>query len=638
MPKTRFAGEKEGWPLKRSFVSKVLPVLIALHATASLAPAAQRIVNVCGQDNAPGGLNLIAAAASGEDILIECPAGQQTITITNTLNLPASVRLDGSGKVSLQGALSGPLFNAPLGLRLGHIIVENKLGPILAAPRATVELDDVTTQNSPGAYTALTFIARNSRFRQNGNPSQAAPGAIINAETTQLTQTTFSGNFDHPIVTGLTPQPGQSVSTHRASIDDSTFSGNKATLLLTDANVSINRTRFESNGVPPAQWGQSWGCCGGAITLVRSLASIGSSQFRSNVSSGFGGAIYALASRVLITDSLFEANSARAAGAVMFWGRLPNASAPPILPNTFPPPQLDLRRTQFHNNYSSSVGGALLFAGAVTANTVLFRANQSASAGGAIADWNAASLADPYRSVVPALVSISDSSPRDTLALARPILVDNVTGVRGAAVAASAASVAIGNGLIARNNVKTWGGGSLNTAKLIALVNTTVADNPAGGLTLAPGGSAELGNAIFLRNSNFNCLSSSGTAKITDRGGNLQYPSSDCSASIAVRDAGLDDQYTPSLTSAARVAASPSMCASDPEVLGVDLLGRTRLIRGRCDSGAMELPLPDTVAASLGLGAGVLAVRKLFWLLLLISLLLFLLGFFWKFRRRHRAA
>jgi hypothetical protein len=194
--------------------------------------------------------------------------------------------------------------------------------------------------------------------------------------------------------------------------------------------------------------------------------------------------------------------------------------------------------------------------------------------------------------------------------------------------------VAIGNGLIARNQATGAARGAVSATKLV-LVNTTVADNPAGGLVAAAGATVRLGNTILLRNAGFNCAPGSA---LSDAGRNIQYPGIDCGAAVSAGDPGLDGQYAPGLISAARGAGDTGMCAADPQVRGVDLFGKARLERGRCDVGAIERPLPQTIAAALGLGSGPGAVPGLLWLLVLLVILLFLLGLLWTALRRRRRA
>ena len=639
---------REDWLLNstldrsRRWRIRLVLTVAATLCSGEMALAAPQVVTVCGRSDAAGGLNLATAIATGGDIVIRCPAGQQEIQVVATLNARGIVHVDGEGKVTLRGPVAGPLFTSDISLSLSRLTVTNPrtaatgnapgAGTIILGPKSSIELDGVTTQDSVSAYVVQRLSARDSAFLRNGEPAQSGTfSAVVNADSIQLQHVTFEGNFDHPTGGGSAPEAGRPALSRSVVIEDSVFTGNRSTLLLTDARVSIRRTRFEGNGIPQEKWGGTWDCCGGAITLVRSDAELVNAEFRSNNTSGFGGAIYAMGTRLRIAGSVFEKNKARAGGAVMFWGRPPKVNI--WSSGDSPEPvRLELRRTQFRGNSATAFGGALLFAGAVDGEAVLLQANVSGTAGGAIADWRAGELPEPYGGVFDALVASTQLGPADSMMLARPILVDNRAGSRGAALALGAATVAIGNGLIARNQSAAAGGGAVSGVNL-TLVNTTLADNPAGGFITAAGSTVRLGNTILLRNAGFNCKPG-GT--LLDMGRNLQYPTSDCGAAAEARNPDLDGQYAPGLVSVARGTGNTGLCAADPQVRVVDLFGKPRLARGRCDRGAIEQPLPEAMASALGLGSGREAVPRLLCLMVVLILTLFLLGLLWAVLRRRR--
>lgn len=609
-------------------------------AWTGVAIAAPQIVTVCGRADAPGGLNLETAYAAGGIIQIRCPAGQTEIVLTRTLTTPATVEIDGAGKVALRGPVAGPLFAVGTGLHLTGVTVSNpRTAATAGAPNAgsiavgavrgaAIELRGVVTQDSLGAYVARDLMAEDSTFARNGDPARpGAFAAIVSADRIALRNVTFNGNFDAPIGGGSAPIAGQRALARTVSIVDSSFTNNRTPLLLTDALVEVRRTRFQGNGTPPGQWGAAWGCCGGALTLVRCDATLAQATFRDNASAGFGGALQALGTRLRIEDSVFEANRARAGGAVMSWGRAPLLN--PWSEEAWTgQPGLTLSRTQFRRNAATHGGGALLFAGRVDGEQVLFRANE----GGAIAGWQALVLPAPFDGVLPALAASTAAPPADVLALARPILVDN-TAALGPAIAAGTARVEIGNGLVARNG-PAGTTGAIHGASIM-LANTTVADNPAGGLA-GPSGTAvavRLGNTILLRNTGFQCAPGTAAASL---GGNLQYPGSDCGGSATAREPGLGGAYRPGLASAARDSGVTALCTSHALVASVDLFGRARLQRGRCDAGAIEEPLPQSLAAGLGAGPGPAGTARLLVLLFMLALLLFLVGLWWSMRRRRR--
>lgn len=616
------------------------PVLAAsVLAWTGVAIAAPQVVTVCGRADAPGGLNLETAYAAGGIVEIRCPPGQSEIVLTRTLTTPATVEIRGAGKVTLRGPVAGPLFAVGTGLHLTGVTVANpRTAATAAAPNAgsiavgavrgaAIELRGVVTQDSLGAYVARDLMAEDSTFARNGDPGRpGAFAAIVSADRIALRNVTFNGNFDAPIGGGSAPIAGQRALARTVSIIDSTFTNNRTSLLLTDAMVEIRRTRFQGNGTPPGQWGAAWGCCGGALTLVRCDATLAQATFRDNASAGFGGAIQALGTRLRIEDSVFEANRARAGSAVLSWGRLPLLN-PWSEEAWTAQPGLALSRTQFRRNAATLGGGALLFAGRVDGEQVLFRANE----GGAIAGWRALVLPVPFDGVLAALADSTAAPPADVLALARPILVDN-TAALAPAIAGGTATIEIGNGLVARNGPAGATGGIQGAS--ILLVNTTVADNPAGALA-GPSGTAatvRLGNTILLRNGGFHCAPGTAAASL---GGNLQYPGSDCGGSATAREPGLGADYRPGLVSAARDSGVTALCTSHALVASVDLFGRARLQRGRCDAGAIEEPLPQSLAAGLGAGTGPAGTARLLVLLFVLALLLFLVGLWWSMRRRR---
>jgi hypothetical protein len=373
----------------------------------------------------------------------------------------------------------------------------------------------------------------------------------------------FIDNGDHPIAGGAWPSPDRPALSRRVVIDDTVFSGNRSSLLLIDAQVSIRGSRFEGNGLAPAAARGAWSCCGGAVTLVRSQAEIVASEFRGNGSSGFGGAIHALGARLHISGSTFEGNRAWVGGAIMAWGHPPSRNIWSV-DDWIDLPRLELTRTTFRGNAATELGGAVAFAGALSGVGVLFADNEAGPAGGGIASWRSANLPEPYGDVLAALADNTEPVPAHTVSLARPIFVDNRAGTTGAALAIADARAAVGNSIVARN-VASGPGGAAVTGNDVRLINAVIADNAAIGIAALPGATVRLGNTVVADNGNENC---SLAAQPEIAGPNLQTPGSDCGTAIASRDPGLDDTYAPELFSAARGAGDFGLCVSDPTVLG----------------------------------------------------------------------
>jgi hypothetical protein len=79
----------------KSLVTGLVATAIGLAATAVVSAQPAQVVDVCGQDDAGGGLNLSTALSRGGSIVIRCPAGQDTIELTQARTLPAFVEVEG---------------------------------------------------------------------------------------------------------------------------------------------------------------------------------------------------------------------------------------------------------------------------------------------------------------------------------------------------------------------------------------------------------------------------------------------------------------------------------------------------------------------------------------------------------------
>ncbi|MGV9868907.1 hypothetical protein [Rhodococcus koreensis] len=592
-----------------------------------------QIVTVCGSDDAPGGLNLATALAQGGPITIRCPAGPQEIQVTQTRNLTADVALAGEGQVTFRGPSNKPMFTTSHSLKLSNLILINDqpavTGSIVSGDKADITLISVVVTHSPSAFLARSLHAETSRFANNGDASGEASGsAVINAETIALHNSEFVANNDHPIAGGAWPTPDRTPLSRRVTIDETTFTDNRSTLLLIDAKVSIRASKFTQNGRLPATARDNWDCCGGAITLVRSDAEVSDSDFRGNGSSGFGGAIHSISSRLAVETSTFERNEARVGGAIMSFGRVPRVNIWSTDDWT-DLPRLVLSHVTFNDNKATVHGGAIAFAGPVKGEGLVVRANKAGSLGGAIASWRAATLPEPYSGVLDAMSANTEPRPPDKLTLTRSVLVDNHADGSGAALAGADAETSVGNSIIARNSAAS---GATVTGSQLRLVNTVIADNAAPGIQETPGGTIAIGNSVILRNT-ANCGPGTQPAIL---GPNMQYPGSDCGSQIQTVDPGLDATYAPALVSSARDGGDVSLCISEPTVASIDLNGRTRIAADqKCSIGAIERDLVDSIAATLTFNQKQGFGHCLMWLLLILMLLAFIVGLIWRIRKRR---
>ncbi len=601
--------------------------------------AVPTVVSVCGRDDAPGGINLAAALAQGGDIQIRCGAGAATIRVTRTHALGRATRIDGAGTTTLIGSGQVPMFTTTQALDLtGLSITHDPQGaPMLRRPSvvessASLRLLRVRTERTSSPYQARRFTATDSDFNGNGPAEDRSFGVVINARVIELVRSRFRDNHEHLTGGGLIEQALQPPR-RTLTVRDSEFFDNRRGLLALDGTkVEIFSSRFHRNGAAP---GPAWDCCGGAITAAHADITIAGSEFIANRSGGAGGAILAIGSSLRIVDTLFNGNEARAGGAIASF-------ASPMAPGTWNmgAPLADalglhLERVRFRDNSSRSIGGAIVWTGGFTGRGVLFAGNRAADAGGAIA--HPASAPDATSDAALALTSITSlmQPATDRLTLGNGVFLDN-RAAQGAAIDGGTASVALGNGLVARNQASGLGA-SLRSEGL-RLVNTTVAENRGLGVLLSSAaGSLLLSNAIIANNTGAACQAP--VARIIVQGANLQFPGDSCGPAIPSLAPGLDAGFKPGLGSPARVDGAIEACMTDPLVLARDLHGNARGARGVCAIGAIEdMHFADEARQALSTDDG---ERNLwFWLLLLLLLLVFLcaLRCGWKRARRKRAA
>lgn len=616
-----------------AFLPGLLLIFLPLMGTHATLAQPARIVTVCGRDDSAGGLNFATAVSQGGTVTIRCPAGQDAIELTRTYALASNLAISGEGSVTLRGPNSGPMFTTSQTLRLSGLTLSNPAavsGSIVSGDMASVTLEGVQVEQSTSAFVVRTLRAERSRFAGNGNSTaEASGGAVINAETIDLIGCDFTENGDHPVAGGAWPTPDRIALSRRVSIDGTKFSGNRASLLLIDARVSIRTSQFVANGLPPGSR-ETWGCCGGALTLVRSDAQIFDSEFSGNDSLGFGGAIHAVGSRLTVARSSFVRNAARVGGALMSWGRPPRNNIWSAN-DWIDLPRLVLNHVTFDGNTASEFGGALAFAGAIGGNGLVFRRNEAHSAGGAIASWHAAEMPEPFGGVLQALVDNTKPEPADRVALAQSIFTENRSSGSGAALSAADADAALGNTIVARNSVVA---GAAVVGTRLRLVNDVVADNSGTGVAGPPGASIVLGNTVLLRNSNGNCA----FAAPVIVGPNMQSPSNVCGDKVASVDPGLDGSYAPSIVSAARGTGDYGLCVSDPEVMGVDLYGTSRIALAQsCAVGAIERSRTEAVASALTFGSKNGRGPWLWWILALLLLAGLVAGALIQRRRWHRS-
>ena len=594
---------------------------------------AQTSVTVCGTDNAAGGMNLRDAIALGGRINFKCGAAPAVIRVTAPLALKTPTQIDGEGRITLEGPGAGSMFVATTQLELSNIQVKNEgsgAAGIVRGNTAEVLLRAVGTTHTTSAYGVASFSAQDSSFEANGAVGGAA-GVIISAERVELTKTTFNKNFDHPIGGGLTAA-GRAPLSRKVSIDGSVFTENGASLLAYDASVTIRNSKFERNGAPLLDVAGSWGCCGGALTSVNSRIEIFDSEFAGNGSAGLGGAVLAISSDLRIERSLFQENRARVGGAIFSWGQKSKNNIWSTKPGPAADPGLSLSRVRFRQNTAQYGGGAVAWSGALTGDSALFAQNRS-DAGGAVAHWGAIKLPAAFQHAFSELVAMTTPQPQ-SLSLSRGVFVENQARVEGAAILGGSARVALGNALVVRNAFSPQNGqGAAIDGNDLDLANSSIADNTAGGMRVpATGQKARVVNTLILRNADYGC--SIPAAKLVALTASLQFPANDC-LGLTIRDPQLESNYKPALGGPASNAGDVATCISDPLVAALDLSSVSRGNRGFCAIGAYEPdPRLDPVT-----GWSAEDHRWVSWVILWLTVLCFLLGFYFAFkwmRRRRR--
>lgn len=600
-------------------------VIAALGVSATVAASPVQ-VSVCGTDDAPGGTNLSQALIQGGEIEIRCPSGQDSIRFTRTHALPRGARIVGFGKVTLIGTGREPMFAPAQSLSLANLVITtdpsalNVRQPLVVESVGHVSLQGVRTQNTGSAYRTRTFKAVDSAFVNNGVGDDASYGVLIDAEQIDLLRTQFIQNKQFLNGGGPPHTLPQSTPSRRLIVRDSEFTENRRGLLaLGSTDVQISGSRFTKNGLVGEQ---GWDCCGGALTAAHSTISVRSSDFSGNRSGGAGGAILAVGSAIHISESLFTRNNAQLGGAIAAFGQSMiagtwNQGAPSAGQLT-----LRLDRSRFHDNQSSSVGGAIAWTGGLQGQGALFVGNKAGTGGGALA---IATLAKhEARQAVLGIGTLTAPLQDHPLSLSGGIFLRNVA-TQGAAIYADGASIQLGNALVSDNRSE---GSAVVIAGVTRLVNSTLSGNQGFGVAVAgPSRKLSLDNTILSGNSMGACASQ--TSPI-DAVASFQFPGQTCGSDVLTQDPKLNPNFSPSLTSPVRDAGSLHPCMSDPLVAGKDLRGTQRGTGGACDIGAVESEtfleeVRETLAS-----AGYASIWL--WLLLLLLVLLFLLSMYRGFR------
>jgi len=591
--------------------------------------AAPTQVTVCGHDNAPGGVNLEQAMAIGGDIVVRCGAGPQTIEITRTHSVNGITRIDGANQLTLTGTGVAHFFKLTGTLKLASLTVRNTNAGGVRTSIATggtgvIELQQVRTENTIMPYVVDSLVAEDSTFEANGDAVGYSFGSVVHAQNVTLQRAKFLRNHDHPIAGGAWRSASPVSTARRISIIDSEFTENRMTSLISDALLVVTGSTFSDNGRDTASSGGSWGCCAGALTITQSVAEISNSTFSGNKSYGFGGAIYSAGTRLTLSRTVFDGNSARIGGAVMHVGRPIRNNIWSLTPFEVAP-RVTLLGAQFRNNSAEYGGGAIAWAGSIDGDAPLFAKNRSGGAGGALVNWQAiGGLPAEFAGVIAGLESKTNDVD-DSLAFSRALVVDNLAASIGG-IEAGPAAVELGNSILARNAVtgSSPRNSALSASGPVRLINTTIADHPGSGVALEGAGTLAVINTILTNNAGGACMGASG--KISASVASLQYPGAACGSTIQTDNPSLGSGFRPSYLSPARDRGDTASCMAEP-VRAMDLYGSKRLTKGTCSIGAVEADLEYDISRALPPALGKHFNLGLWlWIFLFILLLAILIG------------
>jgi CSLREA domain-containing protein len=285
---------------------------------------------------------------------------------------------------------------------------------------------------------------------------------------------------------------------------------------------------------------------------------------------------------------------------------------------------LDLKDVTVANG-TSSFGGGILNSGTLTVTNSTISANSAGSAGGISNGFNAtltvtnstvsgndSDFGGGIRSGVGSTVTIFNSriSGNSASGGGGGIVSDGLLTVSDSTFSGNTSSGGFGgaiyggplivtNSTFSGNSAPVAGGGAFETFGEVTVTNSTLSGNSAlggGAIDHRGGGSFTLRNSIVANStSGGNC---SGVAPIADGGGNLQYPGTDCGATITSADplldpTGLQDNGGPTKT----IALQPGSPAIDSAVLAncpaTDQRGVSRPQGPGCDIGAFEVEVTN---------------------------------------------
>jgi predicted outer membrane repeat protein len=382
-----------------------------------------------------------------------------------------------------------------------------------------------------------TLVVRDSQFITNTGPVLNMGDSFgVVKKNLEVSNSTFKQNFGSAFLTfganvtiDATEVIGRSDETDRGSI-------------FFDGTLKIRNSHF--NNI----WGGSQ--CGGALQSS-SRTTIANSSFNNNRSNCGGGAAW-----------FFGEPQEVDLRAVTYTDNQTTGLGGAVLIELNNPAEIQIRHGEFRNN-RADVGGAIYFSTrfghlGIRATALSFKGNSAEKLGGA--------------------VYVKDSG----FQLTRGIFVDNKSSTGGVIMfeGTNPPPFVIANSLVARNKSPSAIQGFTGD-----IINSTIADNDSLGLSVS--GHLRLTNTVISNNKKHNCHTASLGGLIEDRGGNLQFPGTDCSSTIPSADPDLDSFYVPDLDSPLQRAGINDVCLAKP-IGGQDVYGQRRPRADRCTIGAVE--------------------------------------------------
>jgi predicted outer membrane repeat protein len=576
------------------FVLSICPVILRADA----------VVTLCSVDTQAGsGVNLRDAVAMGGRITFSCPANT-VIRVTARRTIDSVIEIDGGNNVTLDAGGTTSLFRSSSGLHNRTLTIRN-----IGIKGGKTDADGFVPPGTAGAITISFTGGVNHAVFDHVQISGTENAISIPFGSVTVTNSQFAGDSGRVLQVGNDVGEAASLDVHHVTItgvSGEAFWSIGATVLIEDATVSGNtdstgRASEFSKGtleIHNSRFSNTWNSatCGGAIN-TSSRTIIANTTFTNNRSNCGGGAVYIAgpASAVDLHAVTFTGNQTAGRGGAVAFENLTG--------------KVQIVHGEFRNNSAAWGGAVSAYYSApspvvVNAAALSFKANTASQGGGAFYIENVG------------------------LQLTRGIFVDNKAKQGAALMLAGAGpqSLVLGNAIVARNASSS---GAAIQAISGRIVNSTIAGNQGAGLSSA--GSVQVINTVISGSTAKNCVSAGGT--IADGGANVQFPGTDCPATIPVADPLLDNFYVPDLNSPLQRAGNNAACMALP-VSGVDVYGQVRPKAIRCDIGAVEGDI-ETVLNKVGInastpgltgkGRGRHRLPSVWWLFLLLVILLIIL-------------